>query len=94
MAATRAQLNRAVRQEALREQLSKQGHVQSAVDIIKQLTNLDNEMDSVEVQRLGKAMEGHFKFISKYMPELKATELTGEGGEDLTIGAYEIKFTK
>lgn len=92
MAATRAHLNKAVRQEALREQLSKQGHVQSAVDIIGKLTDLDNEMDSIEVQRLGKAMDGHFKLINKYLPELKASELSMVDEDGKTTG-FKVTFT-
>ena len=86
MAATRAHLNKAVRQEALREQLSKQKHVEKAVDIIGKLTDLDNEMDSIEVQRLGKAMDGHFKLINKYLPELKASELSMVDEDGKTTG--------
>jgi hypothetical protein len=52
VAKTRAQENRAIRQEALREQLSKQKHVEHVVDIATQLSDPSNELDSVMASRL------------------------------------------
>jgi len=93
MTATAATRNRAVRQEALREQLSAQGHVQHVIDIAEKLSNLDEVLDNSDVQRLKAAADIKKGLINKYLPDLKSTELTGEGGGDITIAAYEIKFT-
>ena len=48
MAMTRAQMNKKVRQEALRDQLSAQGHVQHVVDSIDKLES--RWMDQVPVK--------------------------------------------
>ena len=85
MAATSAHKNRAIRQEALREQLASQGHVQHVVDIAQKLVNLDNDLDQVKVQRLKAAADIKLKLIAKYIPDLKAMEVTGEGGEKISF---------
>jgi len=80
MAATNAAKNRAVRQEALREQLSAQGHVQHVIDLANKLSTLTDELDSTEVVRIKAAADIKLKIISKYLPDLKSSEFTGEGG--------------
>ena len=75
---TTAQRQKAVRQEALREQLAAQGHVQHVVDIIEKIQDVDGEnanMESQEFQRLSKAAELRLKLIAKYAPDLKAVEV-------------------
>jgi len=44
MAKTKAMENRAIRQEALRDQLCNQGHVQHIIEICEQLNKLKDEM--------------------------------------------------
>jgi len=91
MATTAANKNRAIRQEALREQLSNQGHVQHVTDIAKKLTDLDNELDSTQVQRLKSAADIKLKLIGKYLGDVKAIELSGDGGGDLVIKVADFK---
>lgn len=85
MAKTRAQTNRGIRQDALREQLSAQGHVQHIVDNIKNIEELDidGEHFNNSLNKLKVANEQRLKLVNKYLPELKATELTGGDGEEL-----------
>jgi hypothetical protein len=90
MAETAANKNRRIRQDALREQLANQGHVQHVIDITDKLSELDNELDSGKVQRLKAAADIKLKLINKYLPDLKATEITGEGGEPLRIIATAV----
>ena len=78
MAKTRAQMNKGIRQEALREQLAAQGHVQHVVDITVKLTDLKQPLDSVEVQRLKAAADNHWKAIDKYLPSLQSIEMKAE----------------
>lgn len=78
---SRANQNRKVRQEALREQLSAQGHVQHVIEIADKLSDLDLELDALKVQRLKAAADIKAGLIKKYLPDLKMTEITGEGGE-------------
>ena len=93
MAMTRAQMNKKIRQEALREQLSSQGHVQHVVDSINKLEQLDDELDSTEVQRIRAAIDSRLKLVDKYLPSLKSIELTGDEDSPVAISAYEITFS-
>ena len=90
---TSANKNRAIRQEALRDQLSSQGHVQHVIDIAEKLTDLNAELDSIQVQRLNNAASIKLKLISKYLGDVKAIELTGDGGGDLVIKVADFKNT-
>jgi len=90
---SRADKNRKVRQEALREQLSAQGHVQHVIDISNKLANLEGEdLDSLAIQRLKAAADIKKGLIAKYLPDLKSTELTGEGGGPVELEAPNINF--
>lgn len=84
MAMTRAQQNRAIRQEALREQLEAQGHVQYVVEIATKLREPEEgkNLESTDVTRLKAAADIHLKLIDKYLPSLKATEHSGSMGID------------
>ena len=91
MGTTASNKNRAIRQEALREQLSNQGHVQHVTDIAKKLTDLENDLDSTQVQRLKSAADIKLKLIGKYLGDVKAIELSGDGGGDLVIKVADFK---
>lgn len=87
MGETRAQSNRRIRQQALREQLAAQKHVEKVVDSIDKLQNLDDELDAVEVQRLRAAIDSRLKLVNKYLPDQKEVfnEHTGEDGEPIKV---------
>jgi hypothetical protein len=88
---SKATKNRAMRQEALRDQLSNQGHVQHIVDILGKLSDEDNELDSNMIQRYKVTLDAKFKILNKYIPDLRSTELTGEGGGPvLTDSVFEF----
>lgn len=79
---TIAQQNKRIRQEALREQLSKQKHLEHVIEIAKKLSDLDEELDSLAIQRLKAAADIKKGLILKYLPDLKQTEF--EGTIDIT----------
>ena len=89
---TKAQLNRQVRQEALREQLSQQGHEQYISEIISNLSDPEMEYDGLWVQRLKAAADLRLKLMAKYIPDLKSQELTGPEGGDLVIAVQRKRF--
>jgi len=95
MGMTRAQLNKGVRQKALREQLEAQGHVQHVTDILDEIRDLDVELDSNQVQRYKVVLDTKLKLITKYLPDLKSVEHSGDEDNPLQvqIAAYELKFT-
>lgn len=75
---SRKNANKTIRQEALREQLAAQGHVQHVVDIVNKLADLSQPLDSIEVQRLKAATDNHWKAIDKYLPNLQSIEMKAE----------------
>ncbi len=85
MAETVANKNRRVRQEQLREQLEKGGHVQHVVDIAKQLMEPESTLEPTDITRLKAAADIKLKLIDKYIPGLKQTEMeiTGRDGDPL-----------
>ena len=84
--------NRAIRQEALREQLSQQGHEQYISEIITNLSDPELEYDGLWVQRLKAAADLRLKLMAKYIPDLKSQELTGPEGGDLVIAVQRKRF--
>ena len=82
MANTRAQQNRSIRQQALREQLEAQGHLQHAIDIAQKLREPNEDTN---VPSLKAAADIHMRLVDKYIPSLKAVEITGDGGDDIKI---------
>ncbi len=78
MPKTRAQLNKAVRQDALRDQLSAQGHVQHVVDITNKLSELEIPLDNLDVTRLKAAADIKIKLIDKYLPSLQSIHSVNE----------------
>ena len=78
---SRGQQNKRIRQEALRDQLAAQGHLQHVIEIADKLSNLDEELDAIAIQRLKAAADIKKSVISKYMPDLKAVEATLQGAD-------------
>jgi len=71
---------RAVRQQEYRDLLANQGHLQHVIKLLDQIANLDEYLDQEHFTRLKFVVESKFKLISKYVPDLKSVEVTGEGG--------------
>lgn len=80
MAKTVAQKNRAVRQEALRDQLSNQKHVEHVIDIAKKLAEPENKLDAAMITRYKIVIDTKLSLIKKYLPDLKSIEISGELG--------------
>ena len=91
MAATRAHKIRAERQEALREMLSKKCTVEQVIEISNKIAELGGELDALAVTRLKAAADLKMKLISKYLPDVKAVEISGEGGGYLQITVSDFK---
>lgn len=75
---TRANANRRIRQEALREQLSQQKHVEHVIDISEKLIDLEEELDTLKIQRLKAGAELKLKLINKYLPDVRSVELSSD----------------
>jgi len=75
---TRAQHNRAVRQEALRDQLQAQQHhlqVLRCADEIGNVSENDKDAD-VAVRKWKAKADIHLKVLNKYLPDLKSVDMT------------------
>ena len=78
---SRAEQNRRIRQDKLREQLSSQSHIQHVVEIANKLTDLDKDLDSLQIQRLKAAADIKKGLIGKYLPDLKQVDAMLQGAD-------------
>lgn len=88
---TTANKNRRIRQEALRDQLQAQGHLQHVIDLCDELADANIKLDPIMVQRKSKVIDTKLKLINKYCPDLKAVEHTGEIDTSVTVIRKEYK---
>tara|TARA_R110000796_G_scaffold230291_2_gene347916 strand:+ start:527 stop:841 length:315 start_codon:yes stop_codon:yes gene_type:complete len=90
---SRANQNRAIRQEALRASLEAGGHIQHVLDICKDLDDLSIEMDAIAVQRKRAVIDTKMKIIGKYLPDTKSVELSNKDGETFkTDNTWVVEF--
>ena len=82
---TVAQRNKSIRQEALREQLAEQCRIQHIVKNIEKLEDLTVDLDTNEITRIKAANDQRIKVLGKYLPDLKATEITGMDGGPVEV---------
>jgi hypothetical protein len=94
MPATVAQRNKALRQERLRDFLSKQKLIEKLIDNVAILEERDNELDALMVQRLNAANTARIALIRKLLPDLKAQEITGEDGGPLNLKLIQYSEKK
>lgn len=85
MASTRAQENKRIRQEALREQLSNQGHVQHIIEILDEMREPGVEITSLELQKNKLIIDTKLSLIKKYLPDVKQVEISGDSENPLAI---------
>lgn len=86
---TRAASNRSIRHEALREQLAAQKLEQKVIDDIAKIADLSQEMGRDELARLEAANALRMKLLNKVFPDLKAVEVSGEGGGPIGIASVD-----
>ena len=92
MAATNAAKQRTMRQEQLRELLSKQKLVEKVLDTAIKLDEQGASMEGTELQALKASADLRLKLINKYLPDLKSQEVTGEGGDALVVSLIKRRF--
>jgi len=90
---SRAAENKRIRQEALRDQLASQKHVEKVVDSIGKLEDLNTELEPNNANRLKAAIDSRLKLINKYLPDLKATEHSGQIDSEV-IRKHRVSFTR
>ena len=92
MGATVAAKNKAVRQEALREQLQQKGLHTQVLVIADKLQDQYLELETSHIAALKAAADLKMKLINKYMPDLKSSELTGADGKDLMPTSIKVVY--
>ncbi len=77
---SRAQTNKRIRQETLREYLQERGSVQHLLDLIEKVEGLDPDDPNFDkdLAKYDKAISQRQKLLGKYMPDLKASEISLE----------------
>ena len=79
---SRANENKRIRQEALREQLASKGLCQQVIESAEKLADLKKrELGSLEIQRLKAANDARLALIKKYLPDLSAVHQTNSDEE-------------
>lgn len=78
MAKTRAQQNKAIRQESLREFLSSKCTAQHLLDNIEKIEELDasDECFTNKLSKLKTASDLRMRVVGKYLPDLKQAEVS------------------
>lgn len=83
--------NRKVRQEALRDQLSAQGHVQHVVELLDRIADPDDTQADEMLARWKVVLDTKLRLIGKYLPDLKSVEHTGDGSDPITEALNYIR---
>ena len=80
MAMTKAQLNKSIRQEALRAQLANQKHIEHVVENLNEMRKLDGtqDTDKFNLDKLKIINEQKMKLINKYLPDLSNVAISQE----------------
>ena len=91
---SRADENKAIRKQALRDQLSNGKHVEHVIDIANKLADFDAVLESTDIQRYKAAADIKLKLINKYLPDTKSIELSGDSDNPLTISVIERTIVK
>jgi len=92
MAANNPAKQRAMRQEQLRTYLSEKCRLEHVIDNIIKMEKEGASMETNELNAIKYATDARLKLINKYLPELKATEMTGEGGDALVVSILKKRF--
>lgn len=91
MPPTPKERNRAIRKEALREQLANGGHLQHVIDMANKIASSDEVVEADMLARYKIAIDTKLRLINKYLPDVKSVEVTGEdGGPVYTMTKVEL----
>ena len=80
MALTNSQRQRQIRQDELREYLSKNCTVKHIIESIRKIDNLDETAESFQnnLKKHQVANDQRIRLLAKYLPDLKQVELEGD----------------
>ena len=93
--ATVAAKNKRIRQEAMREQLRAKGLETQVLKTAKKLHDEGADLSPQHIQALKASADLRLKLINKYLPDLKATEISGPDGEAVELDmTWQIKVVE
>ena len=76
---SRANKNKQIRQEALREQLQAHGHLQHVVELLNESSNLQlSEESDFILKRNMQIVDRKLKLINKYCPDLQSMQINAD----------------
>ena len=86
---SRAEKIRQERRDSLRELLRQQKHEEHVVELLGKIESLSNELSSLDVQRLSKAIDTRMKLLAKYLPDDKEPANISVGGQESVVSVIE-----
>lgn len=89
-----ARRRRAERQDVMREYLAERGKLDYVLDNLEKIERQGAEMLPQELQALKIANEQRIRLLNKYLPDLKAMEISGDEDAPLTITKIERVIVK
>lgn len=89
---TRSDRNKQDNARYLFERLQGNGFIDQTLKNVRQLEDLNKEMDSNAVMRITAATNIRLKLLAKLVPDRKAVEITGEDGKpvEMTINFIPV----
>ena len=81
---------RQAHREEVLEKLRNAGLVQKVIEDANKLADESIEMDSVMAGRIKAANDLRIKMVGKWLPDVKAVEVTGEDGGPVEVRGYVL----
>lgn len=81
---------RQAHREEVLEKLRNAGLVQQVIATAEKLADESVELDSNMVARLKAANDARLKLMSKYLPDVRAVEMTGEDGGPVEVKGFVL----
>lgn len=78
MAKTKKDITREGRREEMIKYLKERGKTQYVFDLIEKLEDHSQELDPLMIQRYRAALDTRVKLLGKYLPDMRAIEMTAE----------------
>lgn len=85
---------RALRQDDMRRKLSEGSHLRDVTSLLDRIRNDRDPVSEDQLTRYKVVLDYKFKLLNKFLPDLRATEITGEGGEALSFPTLTVRETK
>jgi hypothetical protein len=89
---SRAETNRAIRQDGLRETLAAKGLIQHVLENCNKIEDLENQLETADIQRLKIASELKLKLINKYLPDVREVAIEATVNGEISHRLIQIEY--